>query len=210
MITEKICKGTGKANGYGCGNLVAVSIYNRANRIYGLGKSCGCYSKWLLNSEAGQEKLNKSIFNATAQRKDLNKLILDKKSETSLNKLLLRVRDYCHEYIRLRDKGKPCISCSANWNTDFQAGHFYKAETYTSIRFDVDNVNGQCRKCNLRLDGNFNGYEHGISERFGLNHLEMIRQKALKDHHNNDNHKWERGKLIEIREDFKIKIKNFN
>lgn len=47
---EKPCKGTGIAKGYGCG----VKTYHR---IYGLGKMCGCYSGWLLNTDAGKLKL---------------------------------------------------------------------------------------------------------------------------------------------------------
>lgn len=52
-IKPKPCNGTGLAKGYGCG-------HKTIHRIYGLGKMCGCYSNWLLNSEAGKLKLQKA------------------------------------------------------------------------------------------------------------------------------------------------------
>ena len=91
MIDNKTCKGNGKAIGYGCDSLVPVSLYGQSNRIYGLGKSCGCYGNWLMNSKEGKEKLNQSILKAKAlekvnEKKNLNQVKRDKLKNQKLQK----------------------------------------------------------------------------------------------------------------------------
>ena len=54
-----------------------------------------------------------------------------------------------HKFIRERDKDKPCISCGQY--TTLQAGHFYSGGHYSALRFDEDNVHGQCLRCNTLL-----------------------------------------------------------
>ena len=186
---EKKCKGTGQAFGYGCGKLTL-------HRIYGLGKSC-CYSEWLFGSDAGKVKLSKAINSVQKPRKELEKARADKSIKNTLEALKKSVMTVCHKYIRLRDKYKPCISCNAIWNADFQAGHFYKAELYSNLKFNSKNINGQCRKCNLRKDGNEAGYRKGLLERFGVGHVNRLDKKAL-DYRSQD-FKWDREKLKEER-----------
>ena len=108
----------------------------------------------------------------------------------------------CHKFIRLRDTHKHCISCNANWNDKFQAGHFYKAELYSNLKYNEFNINGQCRKCNLRKDGNFEGYRKGFIERYGLDKLAEIDQLAIAYKH--DNFKFDRQDLIDTRKKYNI------
>ena len=131
------------------------------------------------------------------QRANLEKARADKSIKNTLEALKKSVMTVCHKYIRLRDKYKPCISCNAIWNADFQAGHFYKAELYSNLKFNSKNINGQCRKCNLRKDGNEAGYRKGLIERFGVGHVNRLDKKAL-DYRSQD-FKWDREKLKEER-----------
>ena len=186
----KPCKGTGQAKGYGCGKPTI-------HRIYGLGKSCGCYGAWLFNSEAGKIKLKKAIEKAQKPRKDLERVRVERSSKKSLEALKNSLKTICHKYIRLRDKYKNCISCGAIWNEHFQAGHFYKAEIYSNLKFHAKNINGQCRECNLRKDGNFEGYRQGIIKRYGKSTLKHLDKQALK--YKESNFKWDREKLKEER-----------
>jgi len=64
---------------------------------------------------------------------------------------------YFSEYIRERDKDKPCITCGKHTN-DKDCGHFI-SRRYESVRFDEKNAHGQCQKCNRFEYGN--QYEHG-------------------------------------------------
>ena len=169
-VKPKKCKGTGQAKGYGCGK-------ETIHRVYGLGKSC-CYANWLYTSDAGKVKLNKAMLKVSEPKRGLEKMRVDKSSNNKLEALKNRLKTVLHEYIRLRDKYKPCISCNSFWNVDFQAGHFFKAELYSNLKFNDKNINGQCRKCNLRLDGNFDGYKKGFKERFGVSQFNKLDKKA--------------------------------
>ena len=96
MIEPKLkpCKGTGNAKGYGCGKPTF-------HRVYGLGKMCGCYSDWLLNSEAGKIKLEKSILKATKPRRELEKAEKERKQRNTLSRNLKEsVKTVCHKYIK--------------------------------------------------------------------------------------------------------------
>ena len=192
------CKGTGKALGYGCGTM---TMY----RVYGLGKMC-CYPDWLLNSEQGKIVLHKAQIKATKPRLDLEKAQEERKQNTSLSNLIQSLVNVCHKYIRERDKYKPCISCGANWNEHFQAGHFYKAELYSNIRFDEFNINGQCRRCNGWKEGNYKGYREGFIKRFSLEKFEELDNKSIE--YNHSSFKWDREELKEKRLYYNTRLKD--
>jgi len=187
MITkEKPCKGIGQAKGLGCGKLTF-------HRIYGLGKMCGCYSEWLLNSEQGKIKLAKATLKATKPSRDLEKADKERKTFTSLQNLKVSATNICHKYIRERDKHKPCISCGANWNEHFQAGHFFKAELYSILKYHIDNIHGQCRICNLHKDGNENEYRLNLPARIGKTRFKNVERLATES--KETEFKWDRQDL---------------
>lgn len=194
---EKQCKGTGKAHGYGCGKLTM-------HRVYGLGKMC-CYSDWLLNSEQGKIILHKAQLKATKPRRELEQAEQERKQNNSLSNIIQSLVNVCHKNIRERDKYKPCISCGAKWNEHFQAGHFYKAELYSNLRFDELNINGQCRICNLHKDGNFQGYREGFIKRYSVEQLEELENKARE--YKSLSFKWDREDLKKKRVYYTNKLK---
>tara|TARA_R110001606_G_scaffold398055_1_gene576200 strand:- start:8963 stop:9568 length:606 start_codon:yes stop_codon:yes gene_type:complete len=194
---QKKCKGTGKAKGFGCGKLTA-------HRTYGLGKMC-CWSKWLLESENGKEYLQKATLKVTAPRKEFEAFKKERKERIGLTALLESVKNVCHKYIRLRDENKPCISCQMPYQTNHQAGHFYKAELFSLVRFNEFNINGQCEQCNLRREGNESEYRINLPNRIGLENFKELNKIASFE--KRTNHKWDRQNLIEIRNYYKKKIK---
>ena len=195
----KPCKGIGKAKGFeGCGK-------PSQHRKHGLGIFCGCLSEWLLTTDEGKEQLEKATLKATKPRRELEKEEKRRKNANSLQNLLDSVKQACHAYIRKRDEGKPCISCGAKWNPDFQAGHFYKAELYSSLKFDEHNINGQCRVCNLHKDGNFEGYQKGMWERYPDQIIGLIELEA--NEYKQSDFKWDREELKEIRKYYQDKLK---
>ncbi len=191
MIAEKKCKGTGKAKGHGCGKFVATQW-----RKYGLGIQC-CWSKWLLNTPAGQEFLKKTTFKVTEPRRSLEKTRKDIFNTKKLETLKVNCRNAVHNYIKERDKGKPCISCSCGWHENFQAGHYYKAELYSALKFNFHNINGQCVQCNVRLEGNLNDYALNLPKKIGQNAFNELKHKA--EESKKINFKWDREELILIR-----------
>jgi len=187
MINYKICKkGTGKAKNYkGCNKSIPKIKYDKPNFKYGLGISCGCYTKWLLDTSEGKKILEKS--------KLLGKKIADKnkKLENKNKKLenktiascIQEARKPFQKLIRIRDHGKKCICCNKQMPfniSDYDAGHFFKAELYIGLIFHPDNVFAQLKYCNKYGHGNENGFRDGLIERIGVekyNKLNEIKNK---------------------------------
>lgn len=165
----------------------------------------GCLQDYYLNTDDGKAKLNKATLKATKPKRELEQAKEEYKNNKSLSWLIQNTVNYCHEFIRLRDKGKPCISCGESWHSDFQAGHFYKAELYTTLKLEETNIHGQCPGCNLYKDGNESGYRVGLIERYSKGFLDLIDSKALLD--KKTSFKWDRNELNKKREYFKQKIK---
>lgn len=70
-------------------------------------------------------------------------------------------------FIRMRDEGKPCVSCDRPLTGKFDAGHFYSVGSYPNLRYDEMNVHGQCVHCNRDKHGNHAEYALRIESRIG-------------------------------------------
>lgn len=186
---EKPCKGTGKGKGYGC-------KYLQLKRTYGLGHNCGCYRDWLLNSEEGKKKLERSTIKATETRRSLEKAEKERKEAEGIASALTLTKQVVHEMVRLRDKGKHCISCGCQWNSEFQAGHCYPTR-YRSIRFHFYNINGQCVGCNIGKGGNEPQYLIELPKRIGQGNFNELKRLAGLDGQFNKH--WTKEELKQIR-----------
>ena len=196
MIKEKKCKGQGKAFGFGCGKMTKVE-----NRIFGLGKMCGCYSDWLLNSDAGKLKMQQSISKVQKPRLEFEKAEKELKEKKGISGALLVTKTLLHAYVRERDKNKNCVSCGTQWNDTFQAGHFYAAGSFETLRFNLDNINGQCQQCNLYLAGNYENYALNLPFRIGIKKYNDLQSLASID--KQFSKVWNLENLKEIRENVK-------
>jgi len=196
QIKEKPCKGIGKAYGFiGCGN---KTMY----RTYGL--CMKCYPKFLQEDERGKVIIYNAINKVQKTRKDFEKLGLEDKERTALKKAHNTTKTVVHAYVRARDEGKPCISCNNEWKPNFQAGHFYAAGSYETLKYHLHNISGQCEQCNLRKEGNFAGYSLNLPSRIGLeNYNELVRLAGIDKQRskvwNLDNLKEVRNKIKEIK-----------
>jgi len=137
--------------------------------------------------------------------KALNELREQKKSKNSLQALKTHLRITCHNYIRLRDKGKPCISCGTKWKDNHQAGHFYKASDYSNLKYEENNIFGQCERCNLFLDGNNQEYRLRITERITETELLELDEKARE--YKKTSFKWDRHELNKKLKYYQDKLK---
>jgi hypothetical protein len=79
-----------------------------------------------------------------------------------------------NEYVRIRDAGKPCISCRTPWEPTFQAGHYRSRGAAPQLALDRRNIASQCIQCNLHLHGNPIGFRAGLIERHGEDHVRAI------------------------------------
>lgn len=82
----------------------------------------------------------------------------------------------CNEYIRLRDAGKPCISCGTKKATiKYDAGHFVPRGRSAALRFEPTNIHKQCSwNCNENLSGNYGEYRKALILLYGIEHVEWL------------------------------------
>jgi 5-methylcytosine-specific restriction endonuclease McrA len=85
--------------------------------------------------------------------------------KTDRQKLFRKLDDIFSEFIRLRDSDHQgickCITCGSfdHWRS-VDAGHFVTRENMAT-RWEEENVNAQCQKCNRFKSGK--QYEHGLA-----------------------------------------------
>ena len=135
----------------------------------------------------------------------INKKAKSKKTVT-LPKLKAKLQEVFNEYIRLRDKGERCISCGER--NPLQAGHYYPVSRYDGLRFDEDNVNGECAGCNCFDEGHLIGYGENLIKKIGQERYDSLRERAAE--YKRSGYKWSRSELIDKIEHYKAKIKELS
>ena len=132
-----------------------------------------------------------------------------KKEKAKRKEALKTNSDYVRElqvvfntFIRERDKNKPCISCPKPLSSKFDAGHYYSTGSYPELRFNEDNVHGQCVHCNQHKRGNLIEYLEGLQTRIGL--VKILKLKELA----NVPKKYTIEELKGLKVFYKLKIKN--
>jgi len=98
---------------------------------------------------------------------------MDKKSV-----LTQRAQRAVNLFIKLRDWGKPCISCGKPHNPTpnyWDAGHFRSVGSAVHMRFIEENIHGQCKHCNRWLDGNVLNYEQGLIKLIGQEAVDALK-----------------------------------
>ena len=195
MIKEKKCFGNSKAISFqGCGKLVNVAF-----RKYGLCSSC--YAEFLTETEVGKLILSKALNKAQKPRIELEKAHKENKEKKGIAGALLVTKTLVHAYVRKRDQNKPCISCGCQWNDKFQAGHYYPGGSFETLKFNLDNINGQCIQCNLFNEGNFENYTLKLPERIGKERFDNLVRLASID--KQFSKVWNLENLKEIRDNIK-------
>lgn len=79
-----------------------------------------------------------------------------------------------NKYIRLRDKNKPCISCNKPLIGKYDAGHYFSVGSYPNLRFNENNVHGQCVSCNQHKHANIVEYSLQLPKRIGQEQFEAL------------------------------------
>ncbi len=136
-------------------------------------------------------------------KKEVDKRFKVMKSDSrSLIELRNLARVSFQIYIRQRDKDLPCISCNKS-DAKWDAGHYLKAEIYTKLIFNEDNVHKQCSYCNLQLAGNLIEYRKGLVKRIGINRVQELEDMADLSR----SYKFTKEELITLAKNYKLKIK---
>lgn len=89
-----------------------------------------------------------------------------------------------NKFIRLRDKGLPCISCGHpdDGSRQRHASHYKSVGGNPALRFDSNNCFSSCSICNNYLSGNLVPYRVELIKRIGLAEVERLEgpQEPLK------------------------------
>ena len=117
--------------------------------------------------------------------------------------LIKKAQKVFNDYVRARDRNQLCISCNKPLGAKFDAGHYFNANHW-SVRFDENNVHGQCVTCNQFKHGNLLNYQIGIQQRIGAD--ELINLHAIA----HETKKFTRDELREIISKYKEKLKAFD
>lgn len=145
MILEKKCKGQSVAISFsGCGLLTRVEL-----RKYGLCQKC--LRDFYLNTDAGKEKIQRSIIKA----KELTPKIERQKTAKEIKEfnnsnpsyLKKKIQDGINKIVRMIDFGQPCLatrigSCM-NDGKRWDAGHVASRGSNTTIAFNLHNIHRQ-------------------------------------------------------------------
>ena len=87
-----------------------------------------------------------------------------------------------NRYIRIRDEGKPCVSCGcalvgkSNYMTGsaIDASHYRSRGAASHLKFNVFNVHSACTRCNRQLSGNAVEFRIRLIDRIGLERVERL------------------------------------
>lgn len=131
-------------------------------------------------------------------------------------------KEFAH-YIRLRDADLTsdtewiagCISCNRKyvvryWSTDKgkwlwgrqeEAGHFVGRGNW-ALRYDDENVNDQCTRCNKWLNGNNAAYATNLDLKYGYDTAQKLIDQAAQ----NKDYKITRAELLQVIADSKEQL----
>jgi len=130
---------------------------------------------------------------------------IQKYKDKTVPKLLQLAQKVFNAYIRKRDNlGNyfVCISCQKPKALgQMHAGHFFSAGHNPSVRFDEDNVHGQCIHCNTYQHGNLAKYKDNLIRKIGKERFEALEVKV--GFEKRVGKKWDRFELIEVIEKYK-------
>lgn len=131
------------------------------------------------------------------ERKDLREAKLKVKPRSQW---LKEAQIVFNQYIRLRDKHLPCISCGRFHEGQWHAGHFRTVGSSPHLRFDERNVHKQCSTCNHFKSGNIVEYRKNLIKKIGTEELERLESDNEAKHYSVDD-------IKQIISEYKAKIK---
>lgn len=84
-----------------------------------------------------------------------------------------------NKYARLRDYGKPCISCGCSYfKRQIHGGHFRPSGNNHAITFNLWNIHAQCAMCNKDKSGNLTDYEPNLIAKIGQERVTWLKAQT--------------------------------
>ena len=94
----------------------------------------------------------------------------------SLSDWLREAQAAVNRYVRLRDRGLPCVSCDRPDDGSHQrhASHYRSTGNNPALRFDLRNIHASCATCNNQLSGNLLEYRKRLIGRIGQDAVDLL------------------------------------
>lgn len=150
-------------------------------------------------AEEKRKKLEK------ADRLEVNKRMRERKEalkNSDKRYWLNKVQEKVNKFIRLRDRGLPCIACGEGWKPNFQASHYVPRGRSSFLRYHEDNIHSGCVRCNLYESGNLRLFRIGLIKKIGIERVEWLEDNARHIK------KWDIDELKEMVKEYEQKIKD--
>jgi len=174
-----------------CKNCKEIFEVKRFNQKYCLNPECQT-KEAMANLKKIKEKEQKDW---TKRKREI------KKGMETVQELMKITQVTFNKFIRLRDKGLPCISCLNDKPKKVNAGHYYSSGGHKNLTFNEDNCHLQCEYCNTFLHGNLIMYRDTLLKRIGSERLQQLDNTA------HETRKYSREELRELNEYYKQKLK---
>jgi hypothetical protein len=114
----------------------------------------------------------------------------------TLPKLIAKAQKVFNAWIRHRDSKDgyfTCISCFRTLPVEqMNAGHYVPVKGGSALRFNENNVNGECIRCNGFDEFHLIGYRKNLIKKIGIKKVEILERMR------NDVCKWDRTTLNHI------------
>lgn len=138
----------------------------------------------------------KAYDNKTKEIKKRNK------EQKPKNTLLSEAQKAVNDYVRYRDKDKPCINTGLPVSYDgneSDAAHFYSRAANNAMRFDLRNIHKSTKASNANQEKYIHDYRENLKDRLGRERFEQFESEAKywKTHKRNFSKQYlERVKMI--------------
>lgn len=172
------CKGTGRAEGIGCGKLIK-------EHKFGVGIDC-CYRIWLITTSEGAKEIQK-VAERAKKKVEAKKRADDYKEKVKRNLDIMSAEEYRRKILqpsinliaRLIDLGQPCIS-TGNLKGKMSGGHYVAAGDNRTLCYNLHNVFIQSFHSNHHKSGSILNYQDGLISTYGLEYFTYI--QSLRKH----------------------------
>ncbi len=167
QVKPKICKGTNKAIGHGCGE---------SKYIHRFGLCSKCFGTWLYSTDSGNELLEKSTMKGKKIVEQKEKKEWEQRKEKNLTPDKYRsktLQPNINKIARLIDFGNPCIA-TGNYGK-MNGGHRISVGSNRTTALNLHNIFIQSYQSNKFKGGDNIKYDIGLEKAFGIEYLDYIK-----------------------------------
>lgn len=113
------------------------------------------------------------------RQKEARELKARKEAIKPRSKWLSEAQKAVNAFVRIRDHGRPCISC--DWPDDGRsqrhASHYRSVAAASAIRFSTWNIHASCAQCNTMKSGNLLEYRIRLVKKIGQERIDWLEQQ---------------------------------